>query len=1041
MATKNDRAINRGGIKGGSFLKTFESLFLYFTFIFIAMFAHPQITYEFSTSKYFFLIIFFTLSMTLFLLRKLRDKETELYFSWAHFGWFLFGIAALVSTFSVLRENPLYFSFSFEIGIYAFLTFFMVLYFSNFLDTKRAITYFLLFVMISGTMVSIEALMNFYTGQSFFLGSYGSGGKMSIKATIGNPNFVSDFLASLLPITVYFVLSYDFGWTPKKEKPGVEFFVPIMIIKILGLVNFAVFYFIVLIIGTRSVILSLMVGVVVFIVAWLYYKWKRKKADNIDNYKKMEGYSVKVADLLKKTNTVFIIAIIFIGLLLPILLSNPDNALAPGTNIASRTSSIFDERGFQTTGGKARVLAWKASIYQFKDYPFIGNGIGTYMLRAVDYMGEVMQDSPEYLDGWSNFKRTHNDYLQILGEMGLFGFLSMAFTLILLIIMFFQMLGDQNNPDDAILLILLAVAFTEILGHSFTEFPLHLLPNQLWALAMVGLGFGKYFNRKKRFAFKLSLKGWRLPSLMLLVIVVGVTSGWLKLNSVMAEATFKEGNGYYSSLSQIESQQNTLRKQKSEVNQMFEHLENRTGQYAAFETQTYMRQKVAEMGNIVKQFSEQELQVRLMNELANDLKEEEQKINNYLSQINTNLDYLSKEGMNRYNKALNDFLGSLDSSGCYGKSMFYLSLMMVRPERKTSLYNELNADEDKMETITRHFTQADETMRHIQERYLDFPLSEDVKTIKTLLDKGYSSSINELLNMVNISLWYDIQMYQTGIDYFETAFLCFNEKNAYRILGKFHYNLSAMLRNLNAKYVELINKDASLKELLMPLLTLHSQQSEQAIEDMKQWYDGAIYKLPANWQLFPDWEGIYAEYIDLLLKSGNVTDVYPKVKEVSQKRVWASENMHKVQRTGVPDDIASVYSQMAQAFLENLLYEEALFVLDDGLTMLANAYEWGIDDLKNNPYLTDSEKKRYQAFIAVVESLVEKRAIFLDQVTNVYGYAKERGEFEEKWLEDWKYNQFTHEKWENANYEDIMKRVSEAKKNPPIVINGEKDKK
>ncbi len=1033
MSSK-DKTNNVIGIKTGSFFTMAESLFLYFTFIFIAIFAHPKLTYEFSTSKYFFLIIFFTLSMTLFLLRKFNKKETSLYFSWAHVGWFLFGIAAVVSTFTVLRENPLYFPFSFEIGIYAFLTFFMVLYFSNFLDTKRAITYFLLFVMISGTMVSIEALLNYYTGQSFFLGSYGSGGKMSIKATIGNPNFVSDFLASLLPITVYFVLSYDFGWTPKKEKPGLEFFAPIMIIKVLGLINFAIFYFLVLVIGTRSVILSLMVGVVVFIIGYFYYKWTRKKKEIIDNFKKIEGYSKKIADILKKTNFVFLIAIIFIGLLLPILLSNPNNPLAPGTNVAARTSSIFDDRGFQTTGGKARVLAWKASIYQFKDYPIIGNGIGTYMLTAVDYMGDAVQDEPEYIDSWSNFKRTHNDYFQVLGEMGLFGFLSMAVTLVLLIIMFFLILGDQKNPDDAILLILLAVAFTEILGHSFTEFPLHLLPNQLWALAMTGLGFGRYFNVKKRLAFHLSFKGWRMPALIALVLVVGITSGWLKFNSVMAEAKFKEGNGYYSSFGQIESQENQMKSQKTQVSQLFEQLENREGQYAVFEKDTYIKQKMAEMGNSIGQFSEQELQISLLNKLNEDIQTEENKLNGYVKQINDNLNYLSAERTKRYDKALSDFLASLDSLGCYGKSMFYISLMMVRPERKQALYDELNTSNDKMETLTRHFTQSDDSMRHIQKQFLDFPLQEDVQVLQKIVDSGVNNSINDLLNLVNISLWYDIQMYQTGIDYFETSFLCFNEKNSYRIMGKFNYNLSVMLKNLASTYVERINQNPALKDILMPLVTLHTQQASDALVMMGKWYERAIHILPGNWQMFPDWEDIYSEYIDLVLKSGTVTEVYPKVREIAQMRVWASEQMHNVQRTGVPDDIASIYSQIAQAFLENKLYQETLYVLDDGLKMLSTAYQWGIDDLANNPYLTDSEKERYRNFIATVKSLMEKRATFLDQVTSVYQYAQEQGEFEEKWLEDWKYNQFTKEMWEEANYEAIQKKIDEAKQNRPIMI-------
>jgi len=423
------------------------------------------------------------------------------------------------------------------------------------------------------------------------------------------------------------------------------------------------------------------------------------------------------------------------------------------------------------------------------------------------------------------------------------------------------------------------------LGHSFTEFPLHLLPNQLWALAVTGLGFGRYFNREKRLAFNLSLKNWRMPALIAIVIVVGITSGWLKLNSVKAEALFKEGNGYYSSFGQIERQENELKNQRNQVNQLFEQLENREGQYAIYEPNTYAKQKIAEMGNIANQFSEQELQVRLMNELTKDLEEEQQKLNNYIQQINDNLSYLSSERMKRYDKALSNFLESLDNMGCYGKSMFYISLMMVRPERKQALYNELNNSTDTIETLTQHFTQPDESMRHIQKQYLDFPLEGDVQVLKQLINEGYTSSVNELLNLVNISLWYDIQMYQTGIDYFETSFLCFNEKNAYRIMGKFNYNLSVMLKNLSSKYVELINKDPALKDRLMPLITLHREQANEALKDMGQWYERAIHILPGNWQMFPDWENIYAEYIDLLLKSGTVTDVYPKVKEIAQMRV------------------------------------------------------------------------------------------------------------------------------------------------------------
>ncbi len=1015
-----------------SFLKMFESLFLYFTFIFIAMFAHPKLTYEFSTSKYFFLIIFFTVSMTLYLIRKIRDKDAYIYFTWAHLGWFLFGIAAVLSTFNVLKENPLYFSFSFEIGIYAFLTGFMVLYFSNFLEEKRAVTYFLLAVMTAGTMVAIEALYNYYTGQSFFLGAYGNGGKMSIKATIGNPNFVSDFLGSLLPITAYFALSYDFGWKPKDKKQSMKLFIPVAVIKTIGLINFAIFYFLVLVIGTRAVILSLGIGAVVFVIAWLYYKNVRKKEGVVNNYEEIKSYSPKLANTLKMTNRIFLIVLLVIALSLPIILSNPKNPLAKGTNVAERTSSIFDARGFQTTGGKARVFAWKASVYQFKDYPIIGNGIGTYMLRAVDYMGDVVHDEPQYVDGWSNFKRTHNDYFQVLGEMGLLGILSVVITLVILIIMFFKMLKDQENPDDAILLIMLAVAFTEILGHSFTEFPLHLLPNQLWALAIAGLGFGRYFNKKRRFEIKLNMGKVGILVLMFVVIGVGIMAGTLKFKSMMAEAFFKNGNGYYSSLGQVESQINQLNQQKTQVEQMEEMLASRTGQYAVLEPNTYIARKKAEMGSMVNNINDAQLRVNLLNELEKEIKGEEAKIASYYQQIDDNLAYLSTERFTRYQRGLSDFLASLDYSHCYGKSMFYMSLMMIRPERKELMYNELNSSSNALETLRKQFTQKSDEMRYIQDKYLEFPLKDDLAVIEQLVAQG--NDLSELLSRVDLSLWYDIQRYQSGIDYFESSFQCFNEKNSYKILGNFNYNYSVMLKNLANRYRQIINQDPTLADQFNPLIELHQNQAMVALGDFKKWYDTAIYKLPANWNLFPDWEGIYSEYIDLLLKSDSVLVVYPKVKEVAEKRVWASEQMHNVQRPGVPDDIESVYAQIAQAFLEKNLYQESIYVLDDGLKLLKVAYDWCVEDLKTNTYLTDDERKRYQSFVSNYESLVQKRAQFMDQIVNVYTYANNNGDFDSKWLDDWKLNQFTGERWDDANFDEIMTIIQEAKDNPPVDI-------
>ncbi|HPE68018.1 MAG TPA: O-antigen ligase family protein [Thermotogota bacterium] len=1001
--------------------KLFENLFLYFTFIFVAIFAHPTLTYEFSTSKYFFLIIFMTILICAFLLRRIATKQLSFYVSWAHVGWFVFGIAAVLSTFTVLSENPRYYPFSLEIGLYTFLTVFMVLYFSNFFKTKREITFFLSAVLVAGLLVSIEALMNFYTGDSFFLGSYGKGGKLNMKATIGNPNFVSDFLGSLLPIAVYFSLSYDFGWKIRQKKITPLFATSIFSIKVLGLVSFVLFYLVVLLAGTRAVFLSLIVGFAMFFVFRFYYYVVSRKREREDNFVAIGAVSPSFARTLKWTNRLMIGLLILVAIGLPTILSMPNNPISPGTNVASRTASIFDDRGFQVTGGKHRLFAWLASVYQWKDNPIIGSGIGTYMLDAVTYMGEAVQDHPEYVDAWSNFKRTHNDYFQVLGEIGLLGIVSVLVTLVLMGWMFFRLLRMQENPDDALLLMFLAVGFIEILGHSFTEFPLHLLPNQLWAITMGGLGFGSYFNKKGFLAFRLKPKALWVWLLLAGIIALGIVAGNLKYNSMMAESFFKQGNGFYSTLSQLQPYEDEAAKNESMIRGKMEELANRTGEYAVFDQQTYLQQRRASAPKNLSESEMNVLELRWLQDLSKAYTQELERLQGYLDQLEQQKQQIQNEGFRIYNRALDNFSSSLESADYYGKSLFYLALMMVRSERKDLLLQETQGQTPVLQMMQQVFVEDRPDTRFIEPSLRDLPLAADVATFQKL--GATDAQLESMWKGTLIALWIQVKMYQDALDYFETSFLCFNEKNSYRIAGTFSNQLMVILEHLTNAYLDLAKRYPQWEKQFIELATQHRVQEAQAFENFQKWYDTAIFILPANWQSFPDWEDIYKEYIEKLISSRSINEVYPKIKEVAEKRVWAAEAMHNVQQQGVPDDIAAVYAHLAQFFLEKEMYQESLMVLRDGISLLTPSYEWNRADLENNPYLKESERKRMESYVSAFQELLAKHEQFLEQITNLYEYSWRNGTFDEKWLEDWKNNVMTGEKWEDASYEKIMELV------------------
>lgn len=1000
-------------------MKKIENLFLYFIFVFIAMFAHPRLTYEFSTPKYFFLVIFIAALIALWVIRKVVEKKLDIYLSWMHFGYFLFGTAAVVASFSMLKENPLYFPFSFELGCYTFLTVIIVIFFSNFFESKKEIVFFLTAVLAAGFMVAIEALMNYYYGQSFFLGNYGTTGKMAMKATIGNPNFVSDFLASVMPITVYFAISNNFGW--KSEKPQKKsLFFSILAIKVFALVQFFLYYLVVLLASTRAVFLALLAGFAFMGIVLFLYRKKIFTPKPVEVSTKLPVR--KLITAFNRLNYISIGILLLIFFFLPIILTMPNNILQTNVDVFERTGSSFESRGFQTTGGKGRLLAWLAAIYQWKDYPIIGNGLGTYKLKDTGYLADVMNDQPQFIDVWNNYKRTHNDYLQVLGEMGLFGFLSVLFTLVIMIILFFKIFKRQETVDDMILLLLFAVCFIEILGHCLTEFPLQMLPNQLWAMALAGIGFGSYFNKSFQLAKKITFKKSVWLLCLLAVLGISVLTGMLKFNSFMAEVFFKDGNAFYSYLSQIESAKSDLAQQEQKYLTASESLVNRTAEYAKFNQDVYVQRKLSTYNLMtMTEIAKSQLNLKILGELEKEVQAENAKFETVFAQIETKKNEYQNLSSQYYTNAMDSFLTSIQRSAAFGKSFFYAALLMTRTERKVTLIDEFNNTSDRLSVLKKHFTGVYRDTQYVLPEYRQFLLAKDYEFLASLLEQGYS--FQELINELQVSLWYDIQMNQDSLNYFQTSFRAFSEKNTYRIMGKVCFTLQSQLKTLiNAYETWKINHPESANKMEEVIQT-HRLQVESKISEMQTWMDEAIYVLPGSWQLFPDWENIYAEYVDLFMRLGEPAKYYSKIKEIVNKRLWAAEYMHQAQQLAVPDEIVQVYMYLIKGFHDQQKYQESLMLYKESVDILQKAYEWNQIDFTQNPYLNEEQKNRISVFLAGFEKLKKDFTSYLDQVLQLYKRTGGSSAFENDLSPEWRLNELTGEKWDEASYDKILERV------------------
>ena len=138
-----------------------------------------------------------------------------------------------------------------------------------------------------------------------------------------------------------------------------------------------------------------------------------------------------------------------------------------GKELVTRLSSISTETRSEISGGM-RLSIDRDSIRMFRSRPVLGWGLGTF---PVVY--------PEFRSFYTNFfvNEAHNDYLQLLTEMGLLGFATMVWFLIVLYRSALRKMGDWTSDMTSAVTLACTLAFTGILVHSLLDFNLQIPAN------------------------------------------------------------------------------------------------------------------------------------------------------------------------------------------------------------------------------------------------------------------------------------------------------------------------------------------------------------------------------------------------------------------------------------------------------------------------------------------------------------------------------------------------------------------------------------
>jgi putative inorganic carbon (HCO3(-)) transporter len=328
---------------------------------------------------------------------------------------------------SLLSGNPLYSLMEMHF-IFPFILFYFI--FQSLRISKQGLGKIILIpILISIPIVLYGLLQSFnldilgYTKAAMFE-------KKKIVSFMGNPNFAGSYIAPLFPLTLGMVMI-------SQRKAMRLFFLGTSLMQILFL----------LLAGSRASWLGILLGIGLLFVLTL-------KCGMIANRRFLKNAITILAILL----ILLLISLVFIDL--PFSLSH---------------------RLFSTPELYYRFFIWQISTNIFLDHPLLGIGYHQLPNTINEYVFDFFTRHPradvfQYILKKGTVQRyLHNDYLEILVETGILGFLAFMCLIISIGIRSWkQILSIPSGREERFFHICLLSGFVTILADAFWGFPLQL---------------------------------------------------------------------------------------------------------------------------------------------------------------------------------------------------------------------------------------------------------------------------------------------------------------------------------------------------------------------------------------------------------------------------------------------------------------------------------------------------------------------------------------------------------------------------------------
>ncbi len=196
---------------------------------------------------------------------------------------------------------------------------------------------------------------------------------------------------------------------------------------------------------------------------------------------------------------------------------------------------------WQGNSGAVRTWDWWVGIEMWKASPWVGVGLGNYKVEFLPYKAEFLatprgQPYDFYI---ARAAQAHNEYVQVLAELGLFGAVALAALLVTLAASLLWRLTANRDPEDRLDLLCCVAGLAAVVIHALVSFPAHLPASSLAAVLACGLALSPAYGERAGRAF--TLRGPAVRAAVLSFAAIGTAVSVVAARDLAANVWMRQG--------------------------------------------------------------------------------------------------------------------------------------------------------------------------------------------------------------------------------------------------------------------------------------------------------------------------------------------------------------------------------------------------------------------------------------------------------------------------------------------------------------------